>query len=186
MTGSALGTMLIIAILFWSAYRRWSPLLWLLTWLGITLVGTLALGGLIFGALNVVSFGFAAILLGLAADYVLVIYQESLTTPVLSVAAIRREMVPGIAWGASTTAGAFLTSNFGGRLGLNQLGTPVEIGVTLGAFATIYRFFPCVVKGGALTATARSHSEPTPLFTGAPARGKRTSAQDLVIRTASG
>jgi hypothetical protein len=43
--------------------------------------GTLALGGLILGAINVVSMGFAAILLGLAVDYAVVHYQEALAYP---------------------------------------------------------------------------------------------------------
>ena len=75
------GTAVIIAILFWLAHRRWKPMLWLLTLLALILASTLAIGGLIFGAVNVISMGFAAILLGLAVDYAVVHYQEALAQP---------------------------------------------------------------------------------------------------------
>ena len=78
------GTSFIIAILFWFAHRRIKPMLWLLTLLALILAATLALGGLIFGAINVISMGFAAILLGLAVDYAVVHYQEALAHPELS------------------------------------------------------------------------------------------------------
>src|SRR5262249_22305884 len=52
------GTAGIIALLFWLAHRRVKPMLWLLTLLALTLGSTLALGGLIFGTINVVSMGF--------------------------------------------------------------------------------------------------------------------------------
>src|SRR5262249_32610821 len=65
-TTSVGATAVIIAFLFWLAHRRVKPMLWLLTLLALILGSTLALGGLIFGTINVVSMGFAAILLGLA------------------------------------------------------------------------------------------------------------------------
>jgi len=69
------GTAMVIALLFWIAHRRWKPMLWLLTLLGLILAFTLAIGGLIFGSVSVISMGFAAILLGLAVDYAVVHYQ---------------------------------------------------------------------------------------------------------------
>jgi len=102
-TLSVVGTSLIIAVLFWLAHRRWKPMLWLLTLLALILTGTLALGSLLFGTINVVSMGFAAILLGLAVDYALVHYQEALAQPDLSVPEIRRAIAPSIFWAAVTT-----------------------------------------------------------------------------------
>ena len=63
MTKSVGGTAVIIAVLFWLAHRRIKPMLWLLTLLALILGCTLAFGGLIYGRINVVSMGFAAILL---------------------------------------------------------------------------------------------------------------------------
>jgi predicted exporter len=93
------GTAVIIAILFWLAHRRLKPMLWLLTLLALILGATLALGGLIFGAINVISMGFAAILLGLAVDYAVVHYQEALAHPNCpsrkSAAPLRRHFLGG-------------------------------------------------------------------------------------------
>ncbi|NOS69310.1 MAG: MMPL family transporter [Verrucomicrobia bacterium] len=126
-TLSVVGTAVIIAILFWLAHRRLKPMLWLLTLLALILAGTLAFGGLIFGSINVVSMGFAAILLGLAVDYAVVHYQEALAHPGLSIPEIRRGIAPSILWAAITTIAAFLVLNFGGLPGLAQLGSLVAI-----------------------------------------------------------
>jgi predicted exporter/lauroyl/myristoyl acyltransferase len=139
---SVAGTAVIIAVLFWIAHRRIKPMLWLLTLLGAVLVGTVAMGGLLFGAINVVSMGFAAILLGLAVDYAVVHYQEAVAQPHLSVPQIRRAIAPSIFWAALTTIAAFLTLNFGGLPGLSQLGTLVAVGVTLAAFMMVFEYLP--------------------------------------------
>jgi predicted RND superfamily exporter protein/lauroyl/myristoyl acyltransferase len=142
MTVSIGGTAVIIAVLFWLAHRRIKPMLWLLTLLALILGSTLALGGLIFGTINVVSMGFAAILLGLAVDYAVVHYQEALAHPNLSIPQIRHEIAPSIFWAAVTTISAFLVLNFGGLPGLAQLGSLVALGVGLAAIIMIFEFLP--------------------------------------------
>jgi predicted RND superfamily exporter protein len=136
------GTAAIIALLFWLAHRRVKPMLWLLTLLALILASTLALGGLIFGTINVVSMGFAAILLGLAVDYAVVHYQEALAHPNLSIPQIRHAIAPSIFWAAVTTIAAFLVLNFGGLPGLGQLGSLVGLGVALAALIMIFEFLP--------------------------------------------
>ncbi|MFM2081936.1 MAG: hypothetical protein RL380_627, partial [Verrucomicrobiota bacterium] len=136
------GTALIIALLFWLAHRRWRPLLWLLVLLGGVLLATLAGGALLFGDINVVSMGFAAILLGLAVDYAVVHYQEAIAQPELSVPQIRRAIAPAIFWAATTTIAAFLTLNFGGLPGLAQLGSLVALGVAFAATLMIFAYLP--------------------------------------------
>ncbi len=136
------GTVAVIAILFWLAHRRIKPMLWLLTLLALILGATLALGGLIFGTINAISLGFAAILLGLAVDYAVVHYQEALAHPALSIAQIRHAIAPAIFWAAVTTISAFLVLNFGGLPGLGQLGTLVAIGVALAASIMIFEYLP--------------------------------------------
>jgi len=136
------GTALIIAILFWCTHRRLKPMLWLLTLLALILAATLAIGGLIFGAVNIISMGFAAILLGLAVDYAVVHYQEALAHPDLSIPEVRRAIAPSIFWAAFTTISAFLVLNFGGLPGLAQLGSLVGIGVALSAAVMIFAFLP--------------------------------------------
>ena len=136
------GTAIIIAILFWLAHRRIKPVLWLLTLLALILACTLALGGLIFGSVNVLSMGFAAILLGLAVDYAVVHYQEALAHPDLSIPEVRRAIAPAIFWAAVTTISAFLVLNFGGLPGLAQLGSLVGIGVAISACMMIFAYLP--------------------------------------------
>jgi uncharacterized protein len=139
---SVTGTSVIIAVLFWIAHRRFKPMLWLLTLLAVILAATLALGGLIFGAVSIVSMGFAAILLGLAVDYAVVHYQEALAQPDLSIPEIRRAIAPSIFWAATTTISAFLVLNFGGLPGLAQLGSLVALGVAMAALVMIFAFLP--------------------------------------------
>ena len=146
-TTSVGGTAAIIAVLFWLAHRRIKPMLWLLTLLALILGSTLALGGLIFGKINVVSMGFAAILLGLAVDYAVVHYQEALAHPNLSIPQIRHAIAPSIFWAAVTTISAFLVLNFGGLPGLGQLGTLVGMGVALAATIMIFEFLPPLFPG---------------------------------------
>ena len=135
-------TSVIIAILFWIFHRRLVPMLWLLVLLGVILLCTLALGGLFFGTVNVVSLGFAGILLGLAVDYGVVHYQEALASPNAIIPEIRRAIRPSIFWAAVTTISAFLVLNFGGLPGLGQLGTLVALGVMLSALVMLFAFLP--------------------------------------------
>ncbi len=135
-------TSVIIAVLFWIFHRRWVPMLWLLVLLAVILACTLALGGLFFGTINVVSLGFAGILLGLAVDYGVVHYQEAMASPNAIIPEIRRAIGPSIFWAAFTTISAFLVLNFGGLPGLAQLGSLVALGVTLSALVMLFAFLP--------------------------------------------
>ncbi len=139
---SVLGTMVLIGLLFWVAYRRWIPLVWTLFLLTLIVAGTLALGGLFLGTLNVVSLGFAGILLGVTVDYALVLYQASLANPDKSAIDVKRMVQAGILWSATTTAGAFLILRFSGLPGLGQLGTLVAIGITTGSGVMLAWFLP--------------------------------------------
>ena len=142
MSGSVVGTTVIIALLFWLTHRRWLPMFWLLTLLFLILAATLALGGLVLGTISVVSMGFAAVLLGLAVDYAVVHYQEALAHPQLSVPEIRRAIAPSILWAAITTMSAFLVLNLGGLPGLAQLGTLVAMGIGVAALVMVMIYLP--------------------------------------------
>ena len=146
MTGSAGGTLLTIGLLFYLTHRRMRPLLWLLALLVALLGATTAIGGLLFGTLNVVSMGFASILLGLAEDFGIVLYQESRSHPELTTQEVRRQAAPGIWWSAITTAGAFLLLNLSGLPGLGQLGSLVAIGILLAAVVMIYAYVPPLMR----------------------------------------
>lgn len=142
MIRSVLGTLVIISVLFLWVHRRLAPLLWLVALLGLTLAGTLGFGGLWFGTLNVVSTGFAAILLGLAVDYGLVLYQEARTHPTASAPILQQRLAPSILWAATTTAAAFLALNLSDLPGLAQLGGLVTAGIILAAVLMLRLFLP--------------------------------------------
>ncbi|MBN9689109.1 MAG: MMPL family transporter [Verrucomicrobia bacterium] len=137
-------TVVLIGVLFWWAHRSWKPLGWLLVSLGLILVVTLALGGLALGTLNVVSVGFAAVLLGLAVDYGLVSYQEAVAMPGATPAEVRKHVARGIWYSAITTAGTFLMLGGAGLPGLAQLGQLTALGLLVGAVVMLYFFLPRV------------------------------------------
>jgi uncharacterized protein len=162
-SSSILGTLFIVACLFWWAHRSWRPLLWLLVLLAVILATTLALGGLLLGTLNVVSAGFAAILVGLAVDYALVLFQEHRAAPALTAPQVQRAVRRSIGWSAATTAGAFLLLNFGGLPGLAQLGTLVALGIGIAAVTMLYAFLPPLLhssEGATAAGPRRGHWTP--------------------------
>jgi len=147
-SSAALGTMIIVALLFWLVHRRWRPLLWLITLLTGVLAATALVGGAIFGTLNAVSLGFAAILLGLAADYGLILYQEMVAHPGRRVSDYRAAVAPAILWSAVTTAGAFFMIGRSSLPGLTQLGVLVGAGVLIAAVVMLLAYLPLVGMRG--------------------------------------
>jgi predicted RND superfamily exporter protein/lauroyl/myristoyl acyltransferase len=148
------GSLALIAIVFLIAHRRLKPLFWLVVILGANVILTIAIGGLLFGRMNVISLGFAAILFGMVVDFALVLYQEGITsgkTP----DEIRAEIAPGIWWSGISTAAAFAALNFGGLPGLAQLGTLVAAGILTGAWLVLH-FFPRVIPLAAPAAELQS------------------------------
>ncbi|HWD19278.1 MAG TPA: MMPL family transporter [Verrucomicrobiae bacterium] len=146
LTQSITGAMALIGLLFWAAYRRLLPTLWILILLTVIVAGALALGGLFMGALNVVSLGFAGILLGITADYALVLYQSSLAHPEMDATAVQRRVRSGILWSATATAGAFFILRASEFPGLSQLGTMVACGLALGAVVILSWYLPPLLK----------------------------------------
>ncbi|MEM9280514.1 MAG: MMPL family transporter [Verrucomicrobiota bacterium] len=145
MTISVTATMILISILFWIMHRRSRPLSWLVSSMFAILAVTLALGGYIFGDLSVMSAGFAAILMGLAVDYGIVIYREAIDSG-HDAKQLRRSVGPGILWAAATTAVVFLSLNFSSLRGLSEMGNLVAIGVAVGAVVMLYFFAPVAAR----------------------------------------
>lgn len=151
MTISVVATMLLISLLFWIMHRQSRPLSWLVTAMLAILAITLNLGGLIFGDLSVMSAGFAAILMGLAVDYGIVLYREAMDGGG-DVKALRRSVGPGILWAAATTAVVFLSLNLSSLPGLAEMGNLVAIGVAVGALTMLFFFAPVAVGFNELSA----------------------------------
>ncbi len=141
MTVSVFSTMGLIALLFWWMHRQTKPLAWLISALLAVLSITLAIGGLLFGKLSVMSAGFAAILMGLAVDYGILLYREAYDSGEDG-KALRKAVGPSIFWAAATTAAVFLSLNFSSLPGLAEMGNLVAIGIATGALVMLYGFAP--------------------------------------------
>lgn len=137
---SVLITLGCVLILFGWVHRSWRPLFRLLRILLLTLVATLSVGCLLLGGINVISLGFAALLLGLVVDYGLILYQERRVHPERSGPELRRMLAPSIGGAAGTTALAFLLLNASGLPGLATLGTLVALGVLFGSLLMLAEF----------------------------------------------
>lgn len=144
MTLSVASTMLLIAVLFWWMHRQTKPLSWLISGMLVILSITLLIGRALFGDLSVMSAGFAAILMGLAVDYGIVLYREAYDTNT-DAAGLRKLAGPGIFWAAATTAAVFLSLNFSSLPGLSEMGNLVAIGIAVGAAVMVYGFGPVAV-----------------------------------------
>lgn len=146
MVKAVLGTLLLVGLLFAWAHRRLQPILWLLTLLALVLATTVAIGGQLLGALNVISLGYAAILMGLAADYGLLLYQAHRSSQQPTATTVK-QVAPSILWAALTTSVAFLMVARGSLPGMAQLGLLVAIGIAVAAvFMLAFYLWP--LRGG--------------------------------------
>lgn len=146
MVKAVLGTLFLVGLLFAWAHRRLQPLLWLLTLLALVLATTVAIGGQLLGALNVISLGYAAILMGLAADYGLLLYQAHRSSEQATAATVK-QVAPSILWAALTTSVAFLMVARGSLPGMAQLGLLVAIGIAVAALFML-AFYLWPLRGG--------------------------------------
>lgn len=141
MTVSVVLTVVLISVLFFLLHRQLAPLSWLLAAMMGVLAVTLTIAELVLGELSVMSVGFAAILMGLAVDYGIVLYREALGSPG-SARKLRRTVGPGISWAAVTTAAVFLSLNMSSLPGLAELGNLVALGLLVGAVVMLFGFAP--------------------------------------------
>jgi predicted RND superfamily exporter protein len=146
MSTNAPGTLFMIGLLFYLVHREVKALLLLLLVLLIVMVWTALIGAAFLGQLNVISIGFASILLGLAEDFGIVLHQEAKSHPHLPIEEVRRLAGPGIFWSAVTTAAAFGLLNLSSLPGLRQLGTLVALGIALGAWVMVHLFLPLLFR----------------------------------------
>ncbi len=132
-------TLLIVALLFFGVYRRLWPLWMMLLMLVGSFAIALGLAGYFLPHLTVLSVGFASILVGLNIDYAMITYNNWIAGS-KNAQTLRREVAPGIAWAAGTTALAFFSLNISSIPGLAQLGTLVGLGVLCGAALMVLAF----------------------------------------------
>lgn len=135
-SGTITITSVLVGLLFLLIQRNPTHLLFLALILGLVFLITLGIAGWIFGTLNLVSVGFAAILLGLVIDYGVVIARESKNGD--SARTTRSHLAPSVLWAAITTAAVFGVLIFSTFNGVCQLGSIIAIGLCAGALVCLW------------------------------------------------
>jgi uncharacterized protein len=158
------GTLLLIGLLFYLLHREWISLVLLLTILFVIMIWAALAGSALIGQLNVLSVGFASILLGLAEDFGIVLHQEARNHPELDASGVRKIAQYGIFWSAVTTASAFALLNLSALPGLRNLGTLVALGIVIGAWAMLYVFLPLLIRFRSVTSTVSHPSAPAAIY----------------------
>ncbi len=138
----------VVGFLFWLLHRRIKPLFWLL--LAILCANLLTLGsaGLLFGSLNVMSMGFAAILTGLIEDFGVIGLHTASQHPQEPYRQILRRVLPGVTWSAITIAAIFAALGLSQLPGIAQLGLLSALGVLIGAAVMLLGFLPLGMRTG--------------------------------------
>ncbi|HRH94941.1 MAG TPA: MMPL family transporter [Prosthecobacter sp.] len=140
----------IVGFLFWLLHRRMKPLFWLLLAILCANLLTLGTAGAIYGSLNVMSMGFAAILTGLIEDFGVVGLHVAREHPGESFARICRRALPSVTWSAVSIAGIFAMLGLSQLPGVAQLGILSALGVLIGAAVMIFGFLPLGMGAGRL------------------------------------
>lgn len=150
----------IVGFLFWLLHRRIVPLFWLLLAILCANLLTLGAAGVIYGSLNVMSMGFAAILTGLIEDFGVIGLHAASEHPRESYRQILRRVMPGVAWSAVTIAAIFATLGLSQLPGVAQLGLLAALGVLIGAAVMLLGFLPLGMKPYVVHASACETSAP--------------------------
>lgn len=150
----------IVGFLFWLLHRRIVPLFWLLLAILCANLLTLGAAGVIYGSLNVMSMGFAAILTGLIEDFGVIGLHAASEHPRESYRQILRRVLPGVAWSAVTIAAIFATLGLSQLPGVAQLGLLAALGVLIGAAVMLLGFLPLGMKPYVVHASACETSAP--------------------------
>ncbi len=136
MSGTVAMTCCLVAILFLLIQRNPIHLVFLTSIMALVFLITMGIAGWLFGTLNLVSVGFAAILLGLVIDYGVVIARESQAQE--SADETRRHLAPSILWAAFTTAAVFAVLILSSFQGVAQLGCLIAIGLGVGSVVCLW------------------------------------------------
>ena len=136
MKRSAITTLLLTTLLVWLVFRRLRLLPMLALCLGLTFALTLATCGLVMGSITALTVGFGSILIGLSADYGVLLFQ-AFEREGGCVAQAVRQVKRGVLWAMATTAVVFLALLPLGFPGLSDLGLLVAAGVAIGALVML-------------------------------------------------
>lgn len=146
MKRSAVTTLLLTTLLVWVVFRRVRLLPILALCLGLIFALTLATCGLMMGTITALTVGFGSILIGLSADYGVLLFQAYQRAGGYASVAVR-QVRGGVFWAMATTAAVFLALLPLGFPGLSDLGLLVAVGVGIGA-AVMLVILPQMLKYG--------------------------------------
>jgi hypothetical protein len=124
----------LVAAMFYAFYRSLRALGWVAALQGFSILFALVIGRVAFGALNVISIAFAAILLGVGMDYFILVYHHfgvASTAGAKHWPLLRR----GIWLSSLTTASAFGVLALSSFPGLRQLAVLIAAGLVAAAYA---------------------------------------------------
>ena len=146
MRQSVSGITLIVGILFFLYHRRIVPLFLILAAMLTSGLITLGIAGLVYGSLNVMSMGFAAILMGMIEDFGVVGLHEAMHRPGAGFRDIHKRVFPSIAWSALASAMVFASLSLSTLPGIAQMGQLTAIGILTGAVVMVYGFLPLAMR----------------------------------------
>jgi len=145
---------LVVALLFWLLHRSIRMLLYLLLAMLATGLLTLGVAGLTFGSLDVMSIGFAAILMGMIEDFGVMGLHAAMRRPGVSFRVLHAGIFPSIAWSALTSAAVFASLGLSTLPGIARMGLLSALGILIGAAVMLYGFLPLAMR------QAAGHSAP--------------------------
>ena len=153
---------------FYAFYRTLRPLGWILFFQMLAMLSGLFAARLLFGGLNVISMGFASILLGVGMDYCILVYHH-FASPDCDNLGVWRTLQRGIWFSAAVTASAFFVLYLSSFPGLRQLAVLVGFGLLMTALLATW-LLPVVLR-------AKPPEAPGAIF-----RASRTSASWILRR----
>jgi hypothetical protein len=129
---------------FYAFYRTLRPLGWILFFQMLAMLSGLVAARLLFGGLNVISMGFASILLGVGMDYCILVYHH-IASPDRDNRGVWRTLRRGIWFSAAVTASAFFMLSLSSFPGLRQLAVLVGFGLLMTALLATW-LLPVVLR----------------------------------------
>ena len=121
---------------FYAFYRTLQPLRWILLFQVLAILCGIVVARILYGGLNLITTGFASILLGVGMDYSILVYHH-FASPYRNDAAVWRTLRRGIWFSAAVTSSAFFLLAFSSFPALRELAVLVGVGLlTTALFAT--------------------------------------------------
>lgn len=145
-----LGSIVLVSVVFYFGFRRFMPLLALMHVLLLCCVIAVAIGGLIFHELNLITIGLCSILVGLGVDFGMLLYgsyQSQRNAGIeheQAIARSLRQLGGGIFIGALTTAAAFVSLVLSDCEAFAQFGVLIAFGIIFASALMMTVFYACV------------------------------------------